>query len=104
MQLKLLLFQCGNEGLNQGDALPRLLRAAHEKFAMTMFLEFRGFLAKCAANTFTELQLSSGSARVEIGKAFPAQVFHLCKKFPELSCATGEVFNHGEFGASAELL
>lgn len=104
MQLKLLLFQGGNEGLNQGDALPRLLRAAHEKFAMTMFLEFLGFLTKYAANTFTELQLSSGPARVEIGKAFPAQVFHLCKKFPELSCATGEVFNHGDFGASAELL
>lgn len=104
MQLKLLLFQGGNERLNQGNALPRLLRAAHEKFAMTMFLEFRGFLTKCAANTFTELQLSSGSARVEIGKAFPAQVFHLCKKFPELSRATGEVFNHGDFGASAELL
>ena len=104
MQLKLLLFQCGNERLNQGDALPRLLRAAHEKFVMTMFLEFRGFLTKCAANTFTELQLSPGPACVEIGKAFPTQVFHLCKKFPELSYATGEVFNHGDFGASAELL
>ena len=104
MQLKLLLFQCGNKGLNQGDALLSLLGAAHEKSVVTMLLEFRGFLTKCAANTFTELQLNSGPTRVEIGEAFPAQVFHLCKKFLELSCATGEIFNRGDFGASASLL
>jgi hypothetical protein len=69
-----------------------------------MLLEFRGFLTKCAANTFTELQLSSGPARVEIGKAFPAQVFHLCEEFLELSCATDEIINRGGFGAGTELL
>ena len=104
MQLKLLLFQCSNKGLNQSDALLSLLWAAHEKSVVTMLLEFRGFLTKCAANTFTELQLSSGSARVEIGKAFPAQVFHPCKKLLELSRATGEIINHGGFGSSASLL
>ena len=71
MQLKLLLFQRGNKGLNQGDALSRLLSIAHEKSVVTMLLELRGFLTKCAANTFTELQLSSGPARVEVGKALP---------------------------------
>jgi hypothetical protein len=104
LQVKFLPFQCGNKGLNQSDALSRLLRAAHEKSVVTMLLEFRGFLTKCAANTFTELQLSSGPARVEIRKAFPAQVFHPCKKLLELSRTTGEIINHGGFGASASLL
>jgi hypothetical protein len=104
LQLKLLLFQCGNKGLNQGDTLLSLLRAVHKKSAVTMLLEFRGFLTKCAANTFTEFQLNSGSPRVEIGEAFPAQVFHLCEEFLELSCATGEIFKHGDFGARSELL
>jgi hypothetical protein len=42
-----------------------------------MLLEFRGFLAKRAANALTELQLCSGPGRVEIGEAFSAKVFHL---------------------------
>ena len=99
MQVKLLLLQCGNKRLDQGNALARLLRAAHEKSVVTMLLEFRRFLAKCAANTFTELQISSSPGRVEIGKSFPAQVFHPCKEFLELSCATGKIINHGGFGA-----
>ena len=104
MQLKLLLFHCGNKGLNQGDALLSLLRGVHEKSVVTKLLEFRGFLTTRAANTFTDLQLNSGPTRVEIREAFPAQVFHLCEEFLELSCATGEIFNHGDFGASASLL
>ena len=104
MQLKLFLFQCSNERLNQGDALLSLLWAAHEKSVVTMLLEFLGFLTKCAADTFTELQINSGPARVEIGEALSAQVFYLREEFLELSCATGEIVNHGDFGASASLL
>ena len=99
MQVKFLPFQCGNKGLNQSDALSRLLRAAHEKSVVTMLLVFRRFLSKCAANAFTKLQLSSGPSRIEIGKTFPGQVFHPGKKFLELPCATGEIINHGGFGA-----
>jgi hypothetical protein len=104
LQVKFLLFQCGNKGPNQTDALSLLLGAAHEKSVMTMLLEFRRFFTKCAAKTFTELQLSSGPGGVEIGKTFSSQVFHPCKEFLELSCATSEVINHGGFGATASLL
>ncbi|MGH7216582.1 MAG: hypothetical protein ACREIG_05045, partial [Nitrospiraceae bacterium] len=97
-------FQRGNKGFNQGDALLSLLWAVQEKSVVTILLKFRGSLTECAANTFTELQLNSGPARVEIGEAFPAQVFYLCEKFLKLSCATGEFVNHGAFGARASLL
>ena len=103
MQIKFLLFQSGNKGLNQGDTLPHLLRTVHKKFVVTIFLEFLGFLTKRAADAFTELQLCPGSGCVEIGKALSAQVFHLCKKFLELARATGKFFHHGGFGASARL-
>ena len=70
---------------------------------MPMLLEFRGLLAKRAANALTELQLCSSPARVEIGEAFSAKVFHLCEEFLELSGATGEIFNRGGFGARTDL-
>ena len=50
-----LLLNLGNQSLDQGDALLRLLRTVHEKFVVAMFLKFWGLLAKGAANTFTEL-------------------------------------------------
>jgi hypothetical protein len=99
----LLLLKHGNKGLDQGDALVRVLRAVHEKSVVPMLLEFRGFFAKRAANALTELQLCSGPARIEIGEAFSAKVFHLCEKFLELPDATGEIFNRGGFGARADL-
>ena len=104
MQVEFLLLKCGNKGLDQGDALLRVLGAIHEKSVLPMLLEFRGFLAKRAANALTELQLCSRPARVEIGKAFSAKVFHLCEEFLKLSNATGELFNRGDFGARAGLL
>jgi hypothetical protein len=103
LQVKFLLFKRGNKGLDQGDALLRVLRAVHEKFVVPMLLEFMGPLAKCATNALTELQLSSGPGRVEIGEAFSAKVFHLCEEFMELSGATGEIFNRGSFGPHARL-
>jgi hypothetical protein len=101
LQVKFFLFQCGNKRLNQGDALPRLLRVVHEKPVMTMLLEFRGSLTKRAANAFTELQLCSGPGCVEIREALTAKVFHLCKELLELSDATREFFNRGNFGPHA---
>ena len=77
MQVKFLLLKRGNKGLNQGDALLRVLRAVQEKPVVPMLLEFRGFLAKCATNALTELQLCSCLSRVEIRKALSAKVFHL---------------------------
>ena len=103
MQVKFLLLKRGNKGLDQGDALLRVLRAAHEKSVVPMLLEFRGFLAKRAANALTELQLCSRLGRVEIREAFPAKVFHLREKFLELSNTAGELFNRGGFGARAGL-
>jgi hypothetical protein len=99
----LLLLKHGNKGLDQGDTLVRVLRAVHEKSVVPVLLEFRGFLAKRAANALTELQLCSGPARIEIGETFSAKVFHLCEEFLELSGATGELFNRGGFGARAGL-
>ena len=101
MQVKFFLFQCGNKHLDQGDALPRLLRAVHEKSVMTMLLEFRGSLTKRAANAFTELQLCSGPGCVEIRESLTAKVFHLCEELLELSDATREFFNRGNFGTHA---
>ena len=101
MQVKFLLLKCGNKGFDQGDTLLRVLRAVHEKSVVPMLLEFRGLLAKRAANALTELQLCSGPGRVEIGEAFSAKVFHLCEEFMELSNATGELFNRGSFGSRA---
>ena len=53
MQIKFLLLKRGNKGLDQGDALLRVLRAVHEEFVVSMLLVFRGLLAKRAANAFT---------------------------------------------------
>ena len=103
MQLTFLLLKCGNKGLDQGDALLRVLRAVHEEFVVPMLLEFRGLFAKRAANALAELQLCSGPGRVEIREAFSAKVFHLCEEFMELSGATGEIFNRGSFGPHARL-
>jgi hypothetical protein len=103
LQVTFLLLKCDNKGLDQGDALLRVLRAVHEKSMVSMLLEFRGFLAKRAANALTELQLCSGPARIEIGEAFSAKVFHLREEFLELSDATGKLFNRGGFGARADL-
>lgn len=89
MQVAFLLLKRGNKCLDQGDALLHVLRAVHKKFGVPMLLEFRGLFAKRAANALTELQLCSGPARVEIGEAFSAKVFHLCEEFPELPDATG---------------
>jgi hypothetical protein len=72
LQVKFLLFQCSNKGLNQGDALPRLLRAVHEKSMVAMLLEFRGFLTERAADALTELQICPGPGRIEIREAFSA--------------------------------
>ena len=103
MKITFLLLERGNKGLDYSDALLRLLRAVHEKFVVPVLLEFTGLLAKGATNAFTELQLCSGPARVEIGKAFSAKIFHLCEEFLELSDATRELFNRGSFGPRAGL-
>ena len=81
----------------------RGLRTVHEKSVVPMLLEFRGFLAKRETNALTELQLCSGPARVEIGEAFSAKVFHLCEEFLELSDTTGELSNRDSFGPQARL-
>ena len=99
--MKFFLFQCGNTRLDQGDTLQRLLRSVHENPVMTMRLEFRGSLTKRAANAFTELQLCSGPACVEIRETLSAKVFHLCEEFLELSDAAREFFNRGRFGPRA---
>lgn len=101
MLIKLLLFQCSNKGLNQGDTLPRLLRGVHEKSMVTVLLEFRGLFTERPANALTKLQVCSSPGRIKIGEAFSAKVCHLCKKFLELSNATGKVFNRGHFGPHA---
>ena len=103
MQVTFLLLKRGNKDLDECDTLLRVLRAVHEEFVVPMLLEFRGLFAKRAANALTELQLRSGPARVEIGKAFSAKVFHLREEFLELSDATGEFFNRGSFGPRAGL-
>ncbi|MBU6431733.1 MAG: hypothetical protein KGS09_18385 [Nitrospirae bacterium] len=103
MQVSFLLLKGGNKGFDQGDTLLRVLRAVHEEFVVPMLLEFRGLLAKRAANALAELQLCSGPGRVEIGEALSANVFHLREEFLELSNATGELFNRGSFGARAGL-
>lgn len=103
MQVTFLLLKRGNKSLDQGDALLRVLRAVHEEFVVPMLLEFRGLLAKRAADAFAELQLCSGPGCVEIGEAFPANVFHLCEEFLEVSDTTGKLFNRGGFGPRAGL-
>jgi hypothetical protein len=99
LQVEFLLLKRGNKGLDQGDALLRVLTAAHEQFVVPMLLEFRGFLAKRAANALTELQLCSRLGRIEIREALSAKVFHLCEEFLEISDTTVELFNRGGFGA-----
>jgi hypothetical protein len=98
------LFKRGNKGFNEGDALLRTLRGIHEQSVMAMLLELGGFLTKCAANALAELQLCSGSSRVEIGEAFSAKVFDLCEEFLEVSDTTGELFNRSGFGPCARSL
>jgi hypothetical protein len=55
LQIAFFLLQRGNKGLDKGDALLRTFRAVHEKSVVPMFLEFWGFLAKCAADALAEL-------------------------------------------------
>ncbi|MEO5864991.1 MAG: hypothetical protein ABIQ79_08150 [Nitrospiraceae bacterium] len=97
LQIKFFLLKHSNKSLDQGDALPRLLRAVHEQSVVPMLLEFRGFLAKRAADALAELHLCSRPSCVEIGEAFSAKVSHLCKKLLELSRATSTLFNRGSF-------
>ena len=101
MKITFFLLERGNKDLDVRNALLRLLRTVHKKFCVPMLLELRGLFAKRAANALTELQLRSGPARVEIGKAFSAKVFYLCEKFLKVSDATGEFFNRGSFGPRA---
>jgi hypothetical protein len=98
LKITLLLLKRGYKGLDEGDALLRLLRVTHEELVVPMLLKLGRLLAKRAANALTELQLCSGPGCVEIWEAFSAKIFHLCKKFLELSDATGELFNRGSFG------
>jgi hypothetical protein len=103
LQVSFLLLNRGNKRLNQGDALPRVLRAVHEKPMVPMLLVFRGLFAKHAADALTELQLSSRYCRVDIWETFSAKVFHLRKELLEIPGATGELFNRGGFGTRTEL-
>jgi hypothetical protein len=77
LQLKFFLVQRGNQRLDQGNALPRFLRATHEQAVLTMRLELRRFLTECAANAFTELQFCSGLRCIKVGKTFSAKILHL---------------------------
>ena len=70
---------------------------------MPVLLEFRGFFAKGATDALTKLQLCSGPARVEIGEAFSAKVFHLREEFLEVSNSTSELFYRGNFGPRSRL-
>lgn len=103
MQVTFLLLKLGNKDLDQSDALLRILRAVHEEFVVPMLLEFRGLLAKRAADAFAELQLCSGSGCVEIGEAFSTNVFHLREELLEVSDATGKLFHRSGFGPRAGL-
>ena len=97
MQVKFFLFQCSNKRLDQRDALPSLLRTVHEKSVVPVLLKFRRFFAKRAANTLAKLQLCPSPGCVKVREAFSAYIFHLCKKFLELSDTTGELFNRDSF-------
>ena len=55
MKITFLLLKRGNKGLNECDALLRLLRAVRKKFGVPMLLEFLGLFAKRATNALTEL-------------------------------------------------
>jgi hypothetical protein len=101
LQVTFFLLKRCNKDFDQGDALLRVLRTVHEEFVVPMLLEFRGLLAKRAANALAKLQLCSGSGRVEIRETFSAKVFHLCEEFLEISDATGEFFNRSSFGPRA---
>jgi hypothetical protein len=68
---------------------------------VAMLLEFLGLFTERAANALTKLQVCSSSGRIKIGEAFSAKVCHLCKKSLELSNATGNLFNRGNFGPHA---
>jgi len=103
LQVTFFLFNRGNKGLDQGDALLHVLRTVHEEFVVPMLLEFQRLLTKRAANALAELRLCSGPGRVKIGEAFSAKVFHLCEKFMQLPGTTGELFNRGSFGPRAGL-
>ena len=103
MQVSFLLLNRGKKRLDQGDALPRVLRTVHEKSMVPMLLVFRGLFAERAADALTELQLCSGYCRVDIRETFSAKILHLRKKLLEIFGATGEVFNRDSFGACTEL-
>jgi hypothetical protein len=103
LQVSFLLLNCGNKTLDHGDALPRVLRAVHEKPMVPMRLVFGGLFAKHAADALTELQLRSCYCRVEKRETFSAKVFHLRKKLLKIPGATGELFNRGGFGTRTEL-
>jgi hypothetical protein len=99
LQVSLLLLDRSNKTLDHGDALPRVLRAVHEKSIVPMLLELRRLLAKRAADALAELQLCSCYCCVDIWETFSAKVFHLRKEFLEIPDAAGELFNRGGFGA-----
>lgn len=101
MQITFFLLDRRNKGLDEGDTLPRVFRAVHEKSVVPVLLKLSRLLAKRAANTLAELQVGSRLGRIEIGETFSAEIFHLREKFLEVSYPTSKIFNRGDFGPRA---
>lgn len=62
-----------------------------------MGLIFRGLLAECPLDAFTELQFSSGSSPLKVGKTFPSKVLHIREKGLQLFDALIQVVDRRSF-------
>lgn len=65
---------------------------------MAMCLILLGLLAECPLDAFAELEFRSGSGALEVGEAFPSEIFHLRKKGLQLLDALSQVVDDRGFG------
>jgi hypothetical protein len=64
---------------------------------MTMGLELRRFFTEGALDAFTELELRPGQGSLEIGEAFPPEIFEFWNKGLQLFNALSEVVDRKRF-------
>ena len=92
MQLKLFLFQCGHECLDEGQALFGFLSVADKEFVVAMILEFRRLISESSPDALTDSKLRTSPGSIAVGKAFPSEILYQCEDFLELVHCPGDFF------------
>jgi hypothetical protein len=69
------------------------LGISDKEFVVTVRLEFRRLVSEGSPDAFAKSKFGASSAGIAVGKAFPAEIFHLSKELLELLHRSSDVFN-----------